>query len=235
MATSSKEFSISLSNTSLRKQLEDQLRSAIVEGRFSPGEHLSDRILCEMFSVSRTLVREAIRHLEAEGLIQTIPHRGPFVNMLSVETAAQIYEVRAALEGLVVRGFVKNGTDRQIEELEDIVKQIASKKGPRVDADLLELKQRFYSILIDGSSNDFVRSMLRQIHNRIAQLRATTMSAPNRLDSSVYELKQLVDAIRKRDAEAACNAAIEHVTNASRVAIEILTKGNKKASPADEE
>lgn len=228
MAKPKKEFSISLSNTSLRKQLEHELRNAIVQARFKPGEHLSDRVLCEMFGVSRTLVREAVRQLEAEGLIQIIPHRGTFVNMLSVEMAVQIYEVRAALEGLVASGFVKSCSDEQIDELEDIVKQIASKKSPPVDSSLLELKQRFYSVLMEGSGNDFAREMLRQIYNRIAQLRATTLSAPNRLGSSIRELKKLVAAIRRRDAEGASAAAVEHVVNASRVAIRILEKGGSR-------
>ena len=81
----------------VRQQVEDGLRDAIVSGRFAPGEHLPDRALCELFGTSRSVVREAVRLLEAEGLIIVHPNRGPFVATMSVAEATEIYEVRAAL------------------------------------------------------------------------------------------------------------------------------------------
>src|SRR5690349_13762377 len=94
----------------LRLQVEEKLRNAIAAGRFKPGERLVERDLCARLDVSRALIREALRQLEAEGLIVAVPHRGPVVASITVEEARQIYAVRALLEGFAGRGFVGHAT-----------------------------------------------------------------------------------------------------------------------------
>ena len=95
------------SMVSLKKQVVESLRTAIFDRRFSPGDRLVERELCEMLDVSRTLLREALSQLEAEGVVQIIPHRGPIVAVYRAEDAKSIYEVRAALEEMAGRCFVE--------------------------------------------------------------------------------------------------------------------------------
>src|SRR4051812_44559604 len=102
----------------LRMLVEDKLRSAIASGRFKPGQRLIERELCELTGVGRTSIREALRQLEAEGLITTLPHRGPVVTVVTADEAAQLYKVRALLEGFLGREFAEHGSDSQIAELE---------------------------------------------------------------------------------------------------------------------
>src|ERR1700758_4152438 len=83
----------------LRELALAKMRTAILDAHFRPGERLVERSLCEELGVSRTVVREVLRHLETEGLVDTIPNQGPIVAMLDAETAAEIYEIRALLEG----------------------------------------------------------------------------------------------------------------------------------------
>ena len=85
---------------SLKKQVIDALRAAILEGRFQSGDRLVEREVCEMFQVSRTLLREVLSQLAAEGVVQIIPHRGPIVAAYSAQDARAIYELRATLEEL---------------------------------------------------------------------------------------------------------------------------------------
>jgi DNA-binding GntR family transcriptional regulator len=99
----------------LRSQVVDLLRRAIVGAEFAPGERLTERVLCERFAVSRTVVREALRQLESEGLVTTVPQRGPVVAVLSAADAASLYEVRALLEALAGRAFAERATPRQRE------------------------------------------------------------------------------------------------------------------------
>ena len=82
-------------------------------GRFKSGERLPERALCEMTGVSRTLVREALRQLESEGLIKVLPHRGPMVVKLSAEQAEGIYQVRIELEGLACQLFAEHASEEQ--------------------------------------------------------------------------------------------------------------------------
>ena len=98
----------------LRERAADILRQAIIDQRFPPGTHLKERELCDMLGVSRTSVREALRHLESECLIETVPHKGPVVVTLTMQDARELYQVRAALEGLAGELFAAKASDQQI-------------------------------------------------------------------------------------------------------------------------
>ena len=206
----------------VRMQAEAQLRRAIIEGHFSPGEHLPDRALQEMMQVSRTVVREAIRQLEAEGLVETIAHRGSFVKVIPPDEARQIYAVREVLEDLAAREFTKKATPAQIEALEATLGAIAGHRDTVIERPLILLKQDFYDVLLEGCGNVYVRRMLNQILNQNTQLRATTLSDPQRLPHTIDELRRVVKAARRRDPDAAGQAIVEHVRNAATAALTIL-------------
>src|ERR1044072_1826069 len=102
----------------VRQQVAEVLRAAITSGRFAQGQRLVEKDLCELTGVSRASAREALRHLESEGLIETLPNRGPLVSRLSPRDAASIYQVRGALEALAAQLFAVQASDAQIGELE---------------------------------------------------------------------------------------------------------------------
>src|SRR3954453_2834497 len=101
----------------VREQVVDQLRQAIVEMRLKPGQRLVERELIEQTGVSRTTIREVLRQLTAEGLVMTIPQKGAVVMVPSAQEAADLYEVRATLEALAGRRFVRNADDAAIKAL----------------------------------------------------------------------------------------------------------------------
>lgn len=206
----------------MRRQVEEGLRAAIVNGRFAPGEHLPDRVLCDLFGASRSVVREAVRLLEAEGLVVVQPNRGPFVAHLSVQEAAQIYDVRGVLEALAGESFARHATDEERAELRGIWEDLA-RRGPGADREqLLAIKRRFYDVLLAGARNAYVARMLDQLLNRNMQLRATSLSDPGRLPWTIRELKRVVDAIDRRDPDEAFVACREHVQRAADVALRLL-------------
>jgi DNA-binding GntR family transcriptional regulator len=214
----------------VRRQVEDALRAAIVSGRFLPGEHLPDRLLCETFGTSRSVVREAVRLLEAEGLVIVHPNRGPFVAQLSVEEARDVYEVRAALEALAGEGFALRASDDERAALRAVYEELrAAQKDASRDA-LLDIKRRFYEILTAGSRNVLATRMLERLLIRNSQLRATSLSSPNRLKKTVKELGSILAAIDKRDAAATAAACRAHVQAAAEVAIGILKERDAAAA-----
>jgi DNA-binding GntR family transcriptional regulator len=206
----------------VRQQVEDGLRDAIVSGRFAPGEHLPDRALCELFGTSRSVVREAVRLLEAEGLIIVHPNRGPFVATMSVAEATEIYEVRAALEALAGEGFALRASDAERAALRLVYEELcrADAAGPRQT--LLDIKQRFYEILSHGSRNSYAARMLDRLLSRNAQLRAMSLSRADRLPQTIAEIGDIMAAIERRDAAAAGLACRQHVQRAAEVALRIL-------------
>lgn len=206
----------------VREQAEDVLRHAIVSGRYPPGTHLSDRAICEELGASRSIVREAIRSLAAEGLVTSIPHRGTIVAYMSSGDAVQIYEVRAALEALAGEAFATRASDQERRDLREVVEQIAQEETAKDRDVLLHLKQKFYSILLLGSRNTYVARMLDQLLNRNMSLRATSLSDPDRLQQTITELRKIVERIEARDGEGAAAACRAHVQAAAATALRVL-------------
>ncbi len=210
--------------TTLRKQVEARLRQAIVQGPFRPGDHVSDRAMCELFRVSRPVVREAVRQLEAEGLLETLPHKGSFVRSMSADEAARIYDVRGVLEALAARGFARNATDAQMRALAAVLDELRAAHRSPGGIDVLTIKQRFYDQMLRGCGNEYVTAMLNQILNRSTLLRATSLSDPARLPKSIAELRVLMKALRERDEDAAWKASLEHVRKAAAAALGVLRR-----------
>ncbi len=212
----------------MRRQVEEGLRTAIINGRFAPGEHLSDRVLCDLFGASRGVVREAVRLLEAEGLVVVQPHRGPFVAYLSVAEAAQVYEVRAVLEALAGEGFAVRASETERAELRAVFEELKTITPQAGRESLLGIKRRFYDVLLRGCRNEYATRMLDQILNRNMQLRATSLADPNRLPNTVIEIRAVMDAIERRDADGAFQACRDHVLSAAKVALKLLRERERE-------
>ncbi len=214
--------SLRVERQSLRRLVEDRLRAAIMEGAFLPGSHLADRALCEQFGCSRSIIREAIRLLEAEGLVTVVPHRGPFVTFLTAAEAVQIYEVRAALEAVAGQGFAERASEEERAALRRAYEELAGMDATIGQRALLEAKQAFYDVLLHGCRNDYVGRMLAQLLNRTTRLRATSLSSPGRLSSTVLELRRILEAIDQRDGEGAAAACRDHVRAAAAGELAVL-------------
>jgi len=201
----------------LREQVLDVLRQAILEFRLKPGQRLIERELIEQTGVSRTTIREVLRQLAAEGLVTTIPQRGAVVVVPSAQEAADLYEVRAALEALAGRRFVKHATDEQVHQLREAFREIERVKRRDADIqDMLRAKDQFYEVLLDGAGNAAIRSTLDGLRARVRMLRATSLSQPNRSAETVREIRAIVKAAEARDADAMAEACAHHVEQAAR-------------------
>ena len=220
------ELQIARQNASLRIQVEDKLRQAIASGRFKPGQRLIERELCELIGVGRTSVREALRQLEAEGLITSFPHRGPVVSTISYDEAAQLYSVRALLESFAGQQFAENGTIEDIEILGRAVEEFAEAAEDASSSRLIAAKTAFYECLMSGSGNVFVKQMLTSLHNRVTLLRITSMTQPGRLKHSVAEIREIAAAIKDRNGPKAAAACKHHIDMAAKVALDYLRKND---------
>lgn len=204
--------------TTLRQQVTDRLRQAILSGRFVPGGRLVERELCENLGVSRPLLREALQQLQAEGLIHLIPHKGPVVATISEEESRQIYGVRAYLEACIVEGFARHATNVQVSRLREALRYLATPEASADTDALLRGKNTFYAILMEGCGNEIAGQMLTQLNNRITLLRRLSLGRAGRLAESIKELDAVVSAIEKRDAETARQLCFDHVRSAAKAA-----------------
>lgn len=201
--------------TSLRQRATQTLRKAILDGFFTPGQKLSERELCESLEVSRSCVRESLQHLQAEGLITHIAHRGPEITTITAKEVSDIYEVRARLESLAGKGFACQATKDQVNALRAKLTELARPEVAHDRVRMLNLKNQFYDILIEGCGNLVAGQMLQQLNNRVTVLRRISMSRPGRFTNTLLELDAIVAAIERGDGETAARLCEEHVHKAA--------------------
>lgn len=216
----------------LREQVLDVLRQAILDFRLKPGQRLIERELIEQTGVSRTTIREVLRQLAAEGLVTTIPQKGAIVVVPSAQEAADLYEVRAALEALAGRRFVRHASDEQLRQLRKAFREIerlAKKREPDTQA-VLAAKDEFYDVLLEGAGNQAIRDTLDSLRARVRFMRATSLSQPNRLPSTVAEIRQIVEAAEARDEDAMAAACEHHVNQAARSGLSGLVELDHNAA-----
>lgn len=220
MTQTTSKYAVDRKDLTLGARLVRAMRDAILSGDLKPGRQLPERELCEMFDVSRSLVREATQMLAAEELVTIIPHRGVVVTLLNRHDARSLYRVRAALEGLACAEFTRNALDSDRDDLRECLAQIEQLGESDASDTLVAAKNNFYRCLLEGSKNPILAQMLTQLNNRIVQLRRLSLSQSGRLPQTKREIRAIVEAILAGDADAARKMAEDHVVKAAIVADE---------------
>ena len=224
MAKIETDLNVSRESTSLRLLVENRLRSAIGSGLFKPGQRLIERELCEQVGVGRTSIREALRQLEAEGLVTTIPHRGPIVSTITADEAEQLYDLRALLEGYAGRECARLRDPDIIARLRRQFEIMGTVAGQEDRSDLLAAKTEFYAALMEGCGNTFVERFLKMLLNRVTVLRMTSMTQPDRIGRSLREIETILVAIETGDEDGAERVCVQHIENAAAVALDALRR-----------
>jgi GntR family transcriptional regulator, trigonelline degradation regulator len=210
----------------LRRQVQDQLRQSIIMGNLAPGTRLVERELIAMLAVSRTVIREALRQLESEGLVAMVANKGPIVRELSADEAKDLYSIRAVLEGLAARLFVQNATAEQERELERALSRTVKAYEDSEPEIVLEKKNLFYDALFSGANSETLSSMIGILHARIWRWRALGLSHPGRSADRYLEslsaLRKMLAAIQARDADLAEKIIREEVTSAAAEIMRII-------------
>ncbi|UZF48520.1 GntR family transcriptional regulator [Rhodococcus rhodochrous] len=207
----------------LREQVIAALREAILDFRLRPGQRLIERELIEQLGVSRTTVREALRALTSEGLVTVVPQRGAMVSAPTISEAADLYEVRAALESIIVTRFVERATPSQVIRLDAAVEHFAEVTAADAEIrNILAAKDEFYSVLIEGAASSSLKQLIEGIQARVRILRATSLSTSGRSEQAVAELRSVVQAIKERDASTAAALCASHVRAAAVTALAVL-------------
>ncbi len=198
----------------LQKQAVEKLRSAILAGVFKPGDKLVEARLCTMLGISRASVREALRGLEAERLVEMIPNRGPQIPIISWEQAEQIYEVRSLLEGQAAALCAKHAEPSDVRQLEKAIEAFRAAAEADDVARCVEATSDFYRTILRCSRNAVIEQMLNGLHARVSFLRSRSMAFKGRTKVSLREMRAILQAIRDKDSKGAQRAAKLHVNQA---------------------
>ena len=196
---------------SLGGQIFNRIRDDILSGNYAPGEELKEATLGKQLGVSRTPVREALRQLDLEGLVEIAPNRGAKVIGISRKDVEDIYHMRARLEGLAARKAAEQIKEEELAELEEVillsefhVKKPESKQMVRLDG-------RFHEIMYRASGSRMLEHVLTDFLHYVKMARSHSVKTEHRAQESVKEHKRILEAIRQRDGDLAEQLANEHI------------------------
>jgi DNA-binding GntR family transcriptional regulator len=200
----------------LRELVFDSLREAIIQGRLKPGERLMEMQLADEMGVSRTPIREAIRKLELEGFVVMIPRKGAYVSGISVKDIVDVFEVRAALEGLAAGLAAERITDDEMEKLERILVKITEVTDLDDIEVIVEIDTEFHDLIYMACRNERLVQIITHLKEQIQRFRTTSLAQPGRLRDALSEHRLIVEAIGDRNVEMAQNLAREHIDSAEQ-------------------
>lgn len=201
----------------LRELAVERLRGAIIAGRFPSGARLVERALCDQLGVSRSVVREAIRILETEGLVESLPNRGPVVARLDWGQARQIYDIRRLLEGSAAAGCAAVA-DAAVKA--ELAAALAAMRGGS-DA-VFAATTRFYEVIFRAAGQDIAWEIVQRLNGRISRLRALTLAATDRAVPGHERMARIAAAIAANDPDAARAAVESHLDEAAGIARRML-------------
>lgn len=199
---------------SLRGKVFQKIREDILSGVYQDGEELREITLGEKLGVSRTPVREALRQLELEGLVTIVPNKGAYVTAITQKDVRDIYKVRSMLEGLCARWATRNITDKQIEELEEIIllsEFHLNRRGEGRTEQVSELDGKFHKVLYEAADSRILEHVLKDFHKYVKMARKSSVGISDRAEQSIKEHRDILEAIKMKDEALAERLANEHI------------------------
>jgi len=184
-------------------QVADRLRDQIYQNELSPGDAIDEMALCERFGISRTPLREALKVLSSEGLIELIPRRGSFVRSMDIDELNELFPVMAVLEGLCAREAVENCSVNDLQQLEKMHEKLETYADEgNIDA-YYEQNFVFHQAVQDLSGNKWLQRVIGDLRKVLRLARHMQLTIPGRLEESLEEHRQIMLAFKKHDPDMA--------------------------------
>ncbi|WP_246658791.1 GntR family transcriptional regulator [Mesorhizobium sp. J18] len=187
------------------------LLEAISNGELRPGQRMRENELAKMLNISRTPIREAMRRLSSEGLVVVAPSRGMMVAQLDKLQVRELYSIRATLEGAAARLAAQHASAGEIAVMKEILDSCEAENEPLSYA---RLNRLFHQSIHESAHNRYLTKSLSQLATHLALLPGTTFEAPGRSVEASREHRVILDAIERRDPDAAEAAARQHIEKA---------------------
>jgi DNA-binding GntR family transcriptional regulator len=199
-----------------------KLRSLLVEGKIAPGSKLNERELAESLHVSRTPIREAIRRLAADGLVELIANRGAIAVQLSIEDVIHTFNVIADLEGFSGELAAKNISDATLSELAALQYEMMAAYARRDLSSYYRLNLRIHHLINQAANNPVLSKLFTQVNARIEALRFRSNQDGVKWEKAVEEHQEMLNALQARDSARMRKIMIQHVHNKRDVVVQLL-------------
>ncbi|MBX3653941.1 MAG: GntR family transcriptional regulator [Ramlibacter sp.] len=215
---------ISIPRTALHEQVAHRLRQMLVESRIAPGAKLNERELSEVLSVSRTPLREAIKMLAAEGLVELLPNRGAIALQLTESDVLNTFEVMAGLEGQSGELAARRITDAELAEIKAMQFEMMAAWTRRDLSNYYRLNALIHSAINAAAKNPVLTATYKQVNARLQALRFRSNQDEDKWKRAVKEHEQMVEALAARDAAGMRNVLVAHLEHKRDVVMEQLRR-----------
>ncbi|MBS4535499.1 GntR family transcriptional regulator [Clostridium sp. D2Q-14] len=213
--------------SSLTSRIFNILRDEILEGKYIEGQKLVESRLANELGVSRTPVREGLKQLELEGLVESIPNRGVIVKGISSQDIEDILNIRLAIEDLAVELAMERIDKDELEDLKDIYELMEFYTMKNDPDKILGLNTQFHEVIYKATKSRYLNNMLRDFQQYIKIIREKSIKSPGRLKTALEEHGLIVDAFIEGDVQKGKFALKKHITTLKNNAL------NKKFSSED--
>ncbi len=199
---------------SLTAKVYAHIREDIIEGRYANGDYLVETKLAEELDVSRTPIREALKQLELEDLVVSMPNRGVMVQGMSGQDIDDIFTVRYLLEGQAAYWAAQRIDEANLSRLTEIVELMEMYTRKNDVSNLARLDTEFHDVIFSASNSRILRHILTSLHRNTRQVRMNSLTTPERPSHSLSEHRAIFDAVEHHRAAEAKAAMEAHVQNA---------------------
>lgn len=197
----------------LHEEAVDRLRDLIVQGELGPGQRLNERLLSEKLAISRTPLREAIKLLATEGLVELLPNRGAVVASMDTARLAETLQVMGALEGLAGELACRKSTPDQITEIRDLHSEMLTMHARGDLAGYFRYNQAIHLKIVEASGNPVLANTYRHLNVNVRRARYMANLSKERWDAAVREHEDILSALAARDVTKLKRLLRDHLAN----------------------
>ena len=208
----------------LAAEVVSRLRDLIIQGELAPGVKLNERVLCERLRTSRTPVREAIKYLASEGLVELLPNRGAIVTPITATTVREMFVVLGALEALAGELACANASDADIAEIRALHYQMLAHHARGELAQYFRCNQEIHLRLVECAGNVALSNTYRALNGHVRRARYMANLSRERWDHAVEEHEKILDAVIRRDSTLLPLLLRSHLSNKMQVVLEALVQ-----------
>jgi DNA-binding GntR family transcriptional regulator len=208
----------------VHQEVANSIREMIQKGELQRGEKIKEIALCELFGISRTPIREALRILHTQGIVDLIPHRGAFVSQFDVDYISDMFEVMSGLEGMCARIATQKMTPPDLQKIENlhlVLEKHFKNNNPQA---YLKHNWEFHEFIRHLSKNKVLNEVINGLRQKILLYRQRQLYQPNRFKASMQEHRDILAAFKQKDPEKAEEAMKRHLLNQGRSLVKSYTK-----------
>lgn len=207
-----------IQHRNLYREVADRVRNLIEQGVLMPDERISEKKLCEQFGVSRTPLREALKVMASEGLVELLPNRGARVTRLTVKKVRNTYSVMAALEGLSGELACQNISSEDVETIQRLHETMLGHYRNRELQPYFGVNQQIHERIIAAADNEVLEEMYNNLSQRVKRVRYSKKMTDDFWKRAVADHEAMIDALQKRDGPMLGRILREHLCNKLEIA-----------------